>query len=151
MGCFLALKKPVGKLFSWKVCMSIDSIGNFLTVIRNGILVSKPFVIAPHVKMYGEISNILKDEGFIRDFSVLTDESGKKSLKIFLKYVDGESAIHEIDRVSKPSRRFYSGSNEIAPVIGGLGVSILTTSKGVVTNKKAKALGVGGEVICTVW
>lgn len=131
--------------------MSIDSIGNFLTVIRNGVLVSKPFVVAPHVKMFSSIASILKEEGFIRDFTVVTDESGKKSLKILLKYVDGESVIHEIKRVSVPSRRFYSGSNTIAPVIGGLGLSILTTSKGVVSHKKAKTLGVGGEVICTVW
>lgn len=131
--------------------MSIDSIGNFLTIIRNGLLVSKPFVVAPHTKMFDAISTILKEEGFIRDFSVVTDETGKKSLKVFLKYVDGESVIHEIDRISKPSRRFYSGANDVAPVIGGLGISILTTSKGVVTQKKAKALGVGGEVICRVW
>lgn len=131
--------------------MSIDSIGNFLTIIRNGLMVSKPSVIAPHARMNQDIANVLKEEGFIRDFVTVTDETGKKSLKIVFKYVDGESVIHEITRKSKPSRRQYVGSQDIAPVISGLGVSILTTSKGVVSHKKAESLGVGGELICTVW
>jgi len=131
--------------------MSIDSIGNFLTVIRNGILVSKPFVLMPYAKMRQAIAQILKDEGFIRDFAVVADDAGKKQIKVLFKYVDGESVIHEITRISKPSRRSYAGTNEIKPVISGLGLSILTTSKGVVTHKKAQELGVGGEVICTVW
>lgn len=131
--------------------MSIDSIGNFLTVIRNNVMVSKPFVITPFSKIRSEIAKILKDEGFIRDFTVIADDSGKKSLKIFLKYVDGESVIHEISRISKPGRRYYAGFKGIKPVISGLGLSILTTSKGVVSHKKAKELGVGGEVMCTVW
>lgn len=131
--------------------MSIDSIGNFLTVIRNGIMVSKPSVITSYSKMHQDIAKILKDEGFIRDATMNTDETGKKSLKIFLKYVDGESVIHEISRVSKPSCRRYSATKNIEPVISGLGLSILTTNKGVISHKTAEALGVGGEVICTVW
>ncbi|MDR3550179.1 MAG: 30S ribosomal protein S8 [Candidatus Babeliales bacterium] len=134
--------------------MSIDTIGNFLTIIRNGIMASKPFVLMPYAKMRQSIAQILKDEGFIRDFAVIADESNdisKKQIKVLFKFVDGESVIHEITRISKPSRRSYSGSNEIKPVINGLGLSILTTSKGVVTHKKAVELGVGGEVICTVW
>ena len=132
--------------------MSIDSIGDFLTIIRNGLMVSKPSILSPYSKMREAIAQILKDEGFIRDFSVIQpDESNKKNLKIFLKYMDGESVIHEIARVSKPGRRSYTGSTHIKPVIGGLGISILTTSKGVISHKKAKDLGVGGEVICTVW
>jgi len=131
--------------------MSIDSIGNFLTIIRNGILVSKPFVLAPYAKMRQAIAEILKDEGFIRDFVIITDETGKKTIKVLFKYVDGESVIHEITRISKPSRRFYTGSQAIKPVISGLGLSILTTNKGVISHKKAETLCVGGEVICTVW
>lgn len=131
--------------------MSIDSIGNFLTIIRNGIAVSKPFVVLPYAKMRQAIAEILKEEGFIRDTAVLADDTGKKSLKIFLKYVEGESVIHELTRISKPSRRFYAGSNGIKPVISGLGLSIITTSKGVISHKKAEAMNVGGEVICTVW
>jgi small subunit ribosomal protein S8 len=131
--------------------MSIDSIGNFLTIIRNGLAVSKSSVTVPYAKMRFAIAQILKEEGFIRDVTVLTDDAGKKSLKLFLKYVDGESVIHELTRVSKPSRRMYAGSKVIKPVISGLGLSILTTSNGVISHKKAESMNVGGEVICTVW
>jgi small subunit ribosomal protein S8 len=130
--------------------MSIDSIGNFLTLVRNAIMVSKPFVLAPYSKMNNGIASILQEEGFIRNF-VVADEAGKKFLKLTLKYVDGESVIHELTRISKPSRRSYTGARGIKPVISGLGLSILTTSKGVISHKKAETLGVGGEVICTVW
>lgn len=132
--------------------MSIDAIADFLTIIRNGVMVSKSFVTAPYSKMRHSIAQILKDEGFITDFVILnTDSEVKKSLKVVLKYVDGEAAIHEIQRVSKPGRRVYSGSQALKPVIGQLGISILTTSRGVIANQKAKKLSAGGEVICTVW
>jgi len=132
--------------------MSVDVIGNFLTIIRNGLMVSKPFVVAPYSKMKLEIARILKEEGFIADFAVEEKESSvKKSIKVVLKYVGGESAIHEIQRVSTPGRRLYAKATGVRPVIGGLGVSILTTSSGLLSNKQAKARGVGGEVVCTVW
>lgn len=134
--------------------MSIDSIGNFLTVVRNGIMASKPFVLAPCSKMNVEIARILKQEGFIVDSEKMTREGSQgQQLKIVLKYVDGESVIHSIDRVSKPSRRIYAGVKNIKPVIGGLGISILSTNKGVITDKQAKQekMFVGGEIICTVW
>ncbi len=131
--------------------MSIDVVGNFLTIIRNGLMGSKPFVVASYSKMNESIAQILKEEGFIKDFVVQQDDEVHRNIQIFLKYVLGESVIHEIHRVSKPSRRRYAGSNAIKPVIGGLGISIITTNKGLLTNKKAKELGVGGEVICTVW
>lgn len=128
----------------------MDVIGDFLTIIRNGIAVSRLSVTVPYSKLKNSIVDILKNEGFVKDFTV--EGSGtKKSLRIFLKYVDGESVIHEISRVSKPGRRTYRGFNDLKPVVGGLGVSILTTSHGVLTNKQAKARSVGGEVICTVW
>ncbi len=130
--------------------MSVDTIGNFITVIRNGVLVSKPFVITPYSKMNKAIADILLKEGFIRSASEV-EEGGKKALKMTLKYVNGESVIHELKRVSKLSRRSYAGAQEIRPVIGGLGISILTTNRGVISQKEAKKLGVGGEVICTVW
>lgn len=130
--------------------MSIDVIGDFLTIIRNGLMSSKLFVTVPYSRVKAEIAEILKDEGFIKDFAI-TDEDGKKSVKIFLKYVNGESVIHELKRISTPGRRSYKGTANIKPVIGGLGLSILTTSKGIISHKKAKELGVGGEVICTVW
>jgi small subunit ribosomal protein S8 len=128
----------------------MDVIGDFLTIIRNGIAVSRLSVTVPYSKLKNSIVDILKNEGFVKDFTI--EGSGtKKSLRIFLKYVDGESVIHEISRVSKPGRRTYRGFNDLKPVVGGLGVSILTTSHGVLTNKQAKARSVGGEVICTVW
>jgi len=102
--------------------------------------------------MRHEITQILKDEGFIKNFAILNEnELTTKSIKIFLKYVDGESAIHEITRVSTPGRRVYSAIKNVKPVIGGLGLSILTTNRGVITHKKAKELGLGGEVLCTIW
>ena len=131
--------------------MSVDTIGDFLTIIRNGLMVSKPFVVIPYSKMKFEIAKILKEEGFIKDCTVLEGDSVKKAIKVFLKYVDNESVIHEITRISKPGRRCYSGSTTVKPVIGGLGVSILSTNRGIMSNRKAKELNVGGEVICTVW
>jgi small subunit ribosomal protein S8 len=131
--------------------MSVDTIGDFLTVIRNGVAVNKPFVVAPHSKLKFAIAYLLKSEGFIRDIEVVDQEHGKREIKVYLKYVNGESVIHEITRLSKPGCRAYEGKGSIKPVVGGLGVSVLTTSKGVLTHKQAEQLGVGGEVICTVW
>ncbi len=131
--------------------MSVDSIGDFLTIIRNATMISKPFIVAPYSKMKFAIAQILKKEGFVQDVVVLDSDSVQKKLKVFLKYVNGESVIHEIKRVSKLGRRFYTGIKDIKPVIGGLGLSIVTTNCGVISHKKAKQLNIGGEVICTVW
>ena len=131
--------------------MSIDTIGDFLTIIRNGLMVSKNFVIAPYSKIKFEIAKILKEEGFIKDYLVLEDDPKKKAIKIYLKYVNNESVIHEITRISKPGLRSYAGATKIKPVIGGLGLSILSTNRGLLSNRKAKELNVGGEVLCTVW
>lgn len=131
--------------------MSIDVIGDFLTIIRNGIMVSKLYVVAPYSKMKYGLALVLKNEGFIKDVTIVDDEKQNRMLKIFLKYVGSESVIHEIKRVSKPSRRVYGGAFKIKPVIGGLGVSILTTNQGVMSHKQAKNLRVGGEVLCTIW
>ncbi|HEX9600543.1 MAG TPA: 30S ribosomal protein S8 [Mariniflexile sp.] len=132
--------------------MSVDSIGDFLTIIRNGIMISKPFVLAPYSKMRWQIAQILKDEGFITNAEVVNAEDPvQKKIKVFLKYVGNESVIHEIKRVSKPGRRYYSGVEDIEPVIGGLGLSVLTTNRGIISHKKAKEFGVGGEIMFTVW
>lgn len=131
--------------------MSIDTIGNFLTVIRNGIMVTKKYVTIPYSKIKHEIANILEEEGFIRNVSVETSDKGFKTLKIALKYVNNESVIHEITRVSRPGLRVYGSFSNIEPVIGGLGITILSTNKGIITNRKAKSLSTGGEVLCTVW
>ncbi len=136
--------------------MSIDTIGDFLTIIRNGLQRAKPFVFCPYSRQKESILQTLKDEGFIREFAVVADNDSKKSIKVYLKYVNGESVIHELKRMSCPGCRQYvqvaaKGTFAIKPVIGGLGISILTTSKGIMTHKKARELGVGGEIICTVW
>lgn len=132
--------------------MSIDTIGNLLTSIRNGLMASRPFVLVPSSHLKLEVAKILKQEGFIKSYEIIEEvDSVKKKLKIFLKYVDGESAIHEITRFSTPGRRRYSSAGNIKPVIGGLGLSILTTNRGVMSHKSANAMGVGGEIICTVW
>jgi small subunit ribosomal protein S8 len=130
--------------------MSVDAVGDFLTIIRNGIMASKISVIAPSSHMRVAIAKILKQEGFIREYVVIEDGT-KKALKITLKYVSGESAIHEITRVSTPGRQKYVRLSSIKPVVGGLGVSILTTNRGVISHKTAKELVVGGELLCTVW
>ena len=131
--------------------MSRDVIGDFLTIIRNGIARSKEFVVAPYSNMRFELAKILKEEGFVDNYVVTETNQSKKVIKLFLRYVSNESAIHEITRKSTPGRRQYARSHDLKPVIGGLGIAILTTSSGVMTNKKAKELKVGGEVICTVW
>ncbi|MBT4855764.1 30S ribosomal protein S8 [bacterium] len=130
--------------------MSKDTIGDFLTIIRNGIMASKPHVTAPYSGMRHELASILQLEGFINGIQV-KEEDNKKFITVDLRYVDGESVIHQIKRVSTPGRRFYARMHELKPIIGGLGISILTTSKGLMTNKRAKDLSVGGEVLCTVW
>jgi small subunit ribosomal protein S8 len=144
----LGLKKLAGK--SGNLNMSRDMIGDFLTIIRNGLKVNKRSVVVPSSILKVEIAKVLKEEGYIKDFKV-SEEDAKKSLTIFLKYVDGESVIHEIKSVSTPGRRQYENSKSVTSVIGGLGISILTTSSGVVTDRQAKKLNVGGEVICHVW
>lgn len=132
--------------------MSIDILGNFLTIIRNGITRSKPSVEMPYSKLKYELALVLQEEGFISGIEVSNENDiVNKQLKIFLKYVNNESVIHEITRVSKPSRRIYAGVSNMKPVIGGLGVSVLTTNKGLLTDKTAKKMRVGGEIICTVW
>ncbi len=131
--------------------MSVDVLGDFLTVIRNALMVYKRSIKVPYSNLKVEIARVLKEEGFIKDFSKETGSDGHLALSVLLKYVDGQPAINEIKRISKPSCRFYEGSGKITPVIGGLGVAILTTSSGVMTDQQARRLSVGGEVICHVW
>jgi small subunit ribosomal protein S8 len=130
--------------------MSRDVIGDFLTVIRNGVFACKDTVSTPYSNLKYHIANLLKQEGFIHTVQI-TGDGVQKQLQLGLRYVDGESVIHEIVRVSKPSGRVYRGVDAVKPVIGGLGVSILTTNKGVMTHRQAKKLRLGGEVLCTIW
>jgi len=130
--------------------VSKDVIADFLTVVRNGIVRSKSSVEIGYSRLRYEIAQILKEEGFVVDV-LLEEQAAQKTIKVVLKYVDGESVIHEITRISKPSRRIYTGVDRVKPVISGLGVSILTTNKGVMTDRVARKHRVGGELICTVW
>ncbi len=130
--------------------MSIDTIGNFLTSLRNGIMVGKRSVVVPGSRLKIEVARVLKEEGYIKDYATV-QEGVKTSLTVFLKYVNAECVIHEITRVSKPGRRHYENVRQLTPVVGGLGISVLTTSAGVITDQQAKRLGVGGEILCHVW
>lgn len=131
--------------------MSQDIIGDFLAIIRNGIMASRPFIEADYSVIRYNIANLLKEEGFVKNVALDESDAVKKRIKVLLKYVNGESVIHEINRCSTPGRRVYSRAKNIKPIIGGLGVSILTTNKGILTQKRARQLSVGGEIICTVW
>lgn len=126
-----------------------DPIADMLTRIRNAQSVNKPVVAMPSSKLKVAIASVLKDEGYIDDFAVQTSE-GKAQLNISLKYYAGRPVIETISRVSKPGLRVYRGSNDIPKVMNGLGVTIVSTSKGVMTDRKARAAGVGGEVLCVV-
>jgi len=131
--------------------VSVDVIGDFLTVIRNALKVNKRSATVPSSNLKVEIARVLKDEGYIKDYAKKSDERGRVSLTVTFKYVDGVSPIHEIKRISKPGRRHYEGMTCMKPVIGGLGIKILTTNAGIITDQKAKKMLVGGEVICHVW
>jgi len=128
-----------------------DPIADMITRIRNGMAVDKRFVDIPSSNLKKRIAFILKEESYIKDFMFI--QNGVKSLiRVFIKYDrKGESVISVIERVSKPGLRVYVGSGEIPRVLDGLGISILSTSKGVISNKTAKRFGVGGEVLCKVW
>jgi len=129
-----------------------DTISDTLTRIRNANLVKHQIVQIPHTKMSLAIIKILKEEGFIENFENYI-ENKKHYLLISLKYI-GKSrkpVISEIRRISKPGLRIYSGSKQLPKVLDNLGIAILSTSKGIMTNLKAKELGVGGEVLCYIW
>jgi small subunit ribosomal protein S8 len=122
-----------------------------LTRIRNAMAVDKRFVDIPVSNMKKRIAFVLKQESYIKDFVFVKDGIDSK-IRIFLKYdIKGNAVITNIERVSKPGRRVYVNQNQLPRVLDGLGISILSTSKGVLSNKVAKRFGIGGEVICNVW
>jgi small subunit ribosomal protein S8 len=128
-----------------------DPIADFLTRIRNALKAEKRWVDIPASNMKKRIAYILKEEHYIENFIFIAD-GNKETIRVFLKYdYQGHPVITGIERVSRPGRRVYVGVNEIPRVLDGLGIAILSTSKGVVSNKTAKKLNVGGEVICNVW
>jgi small subunit ribosomal protein S8 len=148
--------------------MMTDSLADMLTRIRNANRIERPAVDMPATKLKIAVAQVLKDEGFILEYQVGrpgADEHGtptfevdpdlskpKMVLRVFLKYgPEGERVIRKIDRASRPGRRLYRHSRDIKPVLDGLGISILSTSRGVMSDRRAKAQKLGGELLCTVW
>jgi len=128
-----------------------DPISDMLTRIRNATIVRHDRADIPASKTKLEIAKILKQEGYIRTFKML-EEGPQGLIRIYLKYADdGESAIHGMQRISKPGRRVYRGVEELPKVRAGLGVAVVSTSRGVVTDEQARGLRVGGEVLCEIW
>ncbi|QJR12546.1 30S ribosomal protein S8 [Usitatibacter rugosus] len=126
-----------------------DPIADMLTRIRNAQATEKVSVAMPSSKVKLAIAEVLKSEGYIEDFAVRTNE-GKNTLEIGLKYYAGKPVIEKIERVSRPGLRVYKGREDIEPVMNGLGVAIVSTSRGVMTDRRARDTGVGGEVLCIV-
>ena len=130
--------------------MLTDPIADMLTRIRNATRIRAEKVDIPISKVKLEIAKILKEEGFIRAYKILKDKR-QGILRVIPKYVDNESVISGLKRVSKPGRRVYVSSREIPRVIGGIGVAVMTTSRGILSDKVCRREGIGGEVICYVW
>jgi small subunit ribosomal protein S8 len=128
-----------------------DPIGDMLTRIRNASMRGKSTVMTPASKMRERVLGVLADEGYIRGFENATGKDGHPAIEISLKYFDGAPVIREMKRVSKPGRRVYLGVKDIPSVRQGLGVSIVSTPKGVMSDANARAANVGGEVLCTVF
>jgi small subunit ribosomal protein S8 len=126
-----------------------DPISDMLTRIRNAQLANKAVVVMPSSKVKVAIVKVLKSEGYVEDF-VIRENAGKPMLEVSLKYYAGRPVIERIDRVSKPGLRVYRGANDIPRVMNGLGVAIVSTPKGVMTDRSARASNVGGEVLCIV-
>ncbi|MFY9527321.1 MAG: 30S ribosomal protein S8 [Candidatus Acidiferrales bacterium] len=132
--------------------MTTDPIADMLTRIRNAVRAKHPRVDLPSSRMKVEIARILKDEGYLANYKVVDETKVKKTLRVFLRYTpDRRSVITDLKRVSRPGCRRYIGKTEIRPVVGGMGISILSTPRGVMTGQTARKEGVGGELLCEVW
>ena len=128
-----------------------DPIADMLTRIRNAIMVSFDTVDIPSSKLKINVAKLLKSEGFVKNYKIIADKR-QGMLRVFLKYDEkGEPVIGGIKRVSKPSRRVYTKGERIPSVLNGFGVNILSTSKGVMTDRQARKMGIGGEILCSVW
>jgi len=126
-----------------------DPISDFLTRIRNGQSSGKTDISCPVSKIKLALARVLKDEGYIEDFAV-TEDAGKPALRVQLKYYDGRPVIDRLERISKPGLRVYKGKDDLPTILGGMGVVIVSTSKGVMTGRQARDAGHGGEVLCIV-
>ena len=131
--------------------MMTDPIADMLTRIRNGILAQKKMVSMPSSKMRHNIARILTEEKFIRGYKIVSSQGPQPTLKVYLRYNEGNAVLKGIQRISKPGCRVYARLDGLPRVRGGLGIAILSTSKGILTDRQAKMLGVGGEVLCYVW
>ena len=127
-----------------------DPIADMLTRIRNAQAAAKAQVVMPASKVKAAIAQVLRDEGYITDFSVAQTDPGKAELTVVLKYFEGRPVIERIERVSKPGRRVFRGKDALPKVMGGLGVAIISTSKGLMSDRAARAAGHGGEILCFV-
>ena len=128
-----------------------DPISDFLTHLRNASKAGLAQCVSPHSKLKESLAGILKAEGFVRDVATGTDERGHKTVVVTMKYVDSAPVITGIKRTSTPGRRIYAGYSEIPRVLNGLGISILSTSKGLMKDQDARRQKLGGELVCTVW
>jgi len=131
--------------------MMTDPIADMLTRVRNGVMAGKKMIDMPSSKIRHNLARILTEEKFIRGYKIIPSDGPRPILKIYLRYNEGEPVLKGIKRISKPGRRIYAKLSKLPRVRGGLGVAILSTSKGVLTDRQAKMLGVGGEVLCYVW
>ena len=128
-----------------------DPIADLLTRMRNALLAKHDRLDVPHSKLKRNLCSVLKNEGFIEDFEVV-EEAPQNSLRIYLRYSpEGVPAARRLKRVSKPGRRVYRGADDIKPVLNGLGVAIVSTSKGLVTDQQAREQRIGGEILCELW
>ena len=128
-----------------------DPIADMLTRVRNANMAEKKIVSLPHSKIKSEVARLLKQEGFISDFSV-EDDNGKSILNLFLKYtLEREPVIQGLRRISKPSCRRYANAEEVPRVLGGIGIAILSTSSGLMTDSEAREKNIGGEILCYIW
>lgn len=127
-----------------------DPIADMLTRIRNANSARHSLVSIPYSKIKESIANILKNEGYIVDFEI-KEEGSKKDIVVSLKFVDGEAVVKGLKRISKPGRRVYSSVENLPKVLGGLGIAVISTPKGVLTDKECRKHSVGGEVLCYVW
>lgn len=128
-----------------------DPVSDFLTRLRNASKAGQSECVAPHSKLKESLALILKNEGYVSDVAAGTDANGHKTVVVKLKFVDGQPAFTNLSRISTPGRRLYVGYTEIPRVLNGLGISILSTSKGLKTNKQARIEKLGGELIANVW
>ncbi len=132
--------------------MQTDPISDFLTSIRNAVAAKHQRVDVPAARLKSELARILKEEGYISTFKMVDENKSHKTLRVFLKYTpDRRSVISGIKRISRPGARLYVGSHDVKPVVGGLGISIVTTPKGLMSGRAARKANVGGELLCEVW